>query len=216
LSPKESEPHGRVRDDSPSPEQLSASVRWALNQRAFDNLLVALSPDRDKAGARYEAIRHKLIRFFEWRSVTSPDERADETINRVARRIDEGQVVSNLNGYFYGVARMVLKETAKKSERGSVPLETVASELRCDESNLSEPAPMVACFDRCLEELPPESKSLILEYYQEERRTKIELREHLAGRLGIPLNALRIRAHRIRVVLEKCITSCMEVAGETK
>ena len=47
-------------------------------------------------------------------------------------------------------------------------------------------------------------------YYQEERRAKIELRQELADSLQIPLNALRIRAHRIRARLEQCITQCME------
>ena len=64
--------------------------------------------------------------------------------------------------------------------------------------------------------LPPESRELILEYYQEDRRAKIQLRQQLADRLHIPLNALRIRTHRIRMSLEECIKSCLQSYAEEK
>jgi len=67
-----------------------------------------------------------------------------------------------------------------------------------------------------LDSLPKENRKLIIDYYQEERRVKIELRQELADKLNIPLNALRIRAHRIRVGLEKCITNCLQVSAQTK
>jgi DNA-directed RNA polymerase specialized sigma24 family protein len=69
------------------------------------------------------------------------------------------------------------------------------------------------CFDKCLEGLSSERRFLIVEYYQQERRDKIDRRQKLAERLGIPQNALRIRAHRIRVALENCITECLEAAA---
>jgi DNA-directed RNA polymerase specialized sigma24 family protein len=72
------------------------------------------------------------------------------------------------------------------------------------------------CLDRCLEGLTVDSRQLIVDYYQEERRAKIELRQQLAEKLGIPLNALRIRAHRIRATLEKCVTKCVELAAQAK
>src|SRR6185369_8107393 len=65
------------------------------------------------------------------------------------------------------------------------------------------------CFDGCLEGLPLSNRNLILFYYQEERGAKIELRKTLADQLKISLDALRIRAHRIRKGLEQCITSCL-------
>jgi DNA-directed RNA polymerase specialized sigma24 family protein len=50
---------------------------------------------------------------------------------------------------------------------------------------------------------------LVLQYYQEEKGAKIEHRRAMAERLGIPLNALRIRAHRIRVALRDCVSDCL-------
>jgi DNA-directed RNA polymerase specialized sigma24 family protein len=187
-----------------------------LTQEAFDKLLACLSANRDEAGAQYEVMRRRLVRFFEWRGVAPADEYGDETINRVARRIDEGQEVNNLRAYVYGVARMVLKEAVRDRDKEPVALDAVTEGFREEEPAPVEPEPRVECFDRCLEELPPESKSLILQYYQEERRAKIELRQQLADRLSIPLNALRIRAHRIRVSLEKCIAHCLQAAPEAK
>jgi hypothetical protein len=49
----------------------------------------------------------------------------------------------------------------------------------------------------------------VLQYYQEEKRAKIEHRKRLAERLGIELNALRIRAYRIRAELYECIRLCL-------
>ena len=59
----------------------------------FDELLEWLDPDREKAGRRYEAIRAGLIRMYVARGVSDAEYYADETIDRVARKIDCGEVV---------------------------------------------------------------------------------------------------------------------------
>lgn len=181
----------------------------SLSQQAFDKLLTCFSPDREKAGVEYETTRRKLIRFFISRSVDSADAQADETINRVARRIDEGQQIDNLLGYFYGVARMVFKETIKERDRAPIPIDDAPQTLRQKAPEAIEPDQRLLCFDRCLETLAPESRLLILEYYEGEGRTKIDHRQKLADGMHIPLNALRIRAHRIRGNLEQCIQRCL-------
>ena len=187
-----------------------------MTQAAFEKLLNSFSSDRDEAGAQYEIIRRKLVRFFEWRAVESADDHADETINRVARRIDEGQTIDNLKSYFYGVARLVFMEVVKERERAPVPLDDAPQGLRQEAPEYIEPEARVLCLDRCLESLSTDNRKLIIDYYQEERRAKIELRQELADRLQIPLNALRIRAHRIRTSLEKCITNCLQTGATAK
>lgn len=202
-----------------NPHYSSRSIpikgKWLLTQEAFDQLLNSFSNDREQAGAQYEIIRRKLARFFEWRGIGAADECADETINRVARKILEGQSIENLTGYFYGVARLVLKEVIKDRERLPVSLEDAAPRLKVIQAE-SSADPCLDCLDKCLESLYPASRQLILDYYQEERRTKIELRQQLADRLRIPLNALRIRVHRIRVSLELCITECQKTSQGVK
>src|SRR4029453_5040025 len=85
---------------------------WVLTEDAFEKLLAQLDADRERAGEKYERIRHKLIKFFEWRGGASPEEYADRSIDRVARRVYEGAElrVSDPYLYFHGVALKVLKE----------------------------------------------------------------------------------------------------------
>ena len=128
----------------------------------------------------------------------------------MARRIDEGQQIDNLLSYFYGVARMVFKESLKDRDRAPIPIDEAPQSLRQKAPEAIEPDQRLLCFDRCLETLTPESRLLILEYYEGERRTKIVHRQELADRLHIPLNALRIRVHRIRGNLEECIERCLQ------
>src|SRR5437879_4928244 len=66
------------------------------------------------------------------------------------------------------------------------------------------------CLDSCLERLSPGQRELVLQYYQKDKRAKIEGRQRLAEQLGIAVNALRIRAHRIRSLLQQCLNECLE------
>lgn len=193
-----------------SPKSSRAKTSWTLTPEAFEKFLAALSPNRDEAGFQYEIVRRKLERFFEWRKVEPADYYADETINRAVRRIAEGEVIQNVGSYIYGVARMVHMEALREQEHGAVPFEDAPQALKQESPQPVEPEPRVICFDQCLDSLPAENRKLIVGYYQEERRAKIELRQELADSLQIPLNALRIRAHRIRQRLEQCITQCLK------
>jgi DNA-directed RNA polymerase specialized sigma24 family protein len=185
-----------------------------LTAEAFDKLLARFSLDRDEAARQYEIARTKLIRFFQWRGAEFTDALSDETLDRVARRLDEGVQIENLPSYIHSVAQHVWMESRK-------PKPTVAWDdiPEIDRQQVvEEPESQVGldCLDQCLESLPADSRELIMDYYQAERRAKIELRQQLAEKLDIPLNALRIRAHRIRATLEKCVTKCVELAAEAK
>ena len=68
------------------------------------------------------------------------------------------------------------------------------------------------CLDDCLKDLPTENREIIVGYYQGEKREKIENRERLAAKLGVPNNALRNRAVRLRDKLESCIRDCLRKA----
>src|SRR2546429_4063786 len=99
-----------------SPGTGKGRGEWSLTRQAFDKLLAAFSPDADEGAKQYEALRTRLIRFFEWRSISLADDRADEVLNRVARRIDEGQQVNNVAAYAYRVAYLVFLEALKEPE----------------------------------------------------------------------------------------------------
>jgi DNA-directed RNA polymerase specialized sigma24 family protein len=181
----------------------------SLTQEAFDKLLACFHPDRDEAAKQLEIAYLKLVRFFEWHKCDAAETCADETIDRAARRIDEGERIDNLMGYLYGIANFVFMEWKKERDRAPLPLDST------DPPSVEPPAEddkreaRLRCLDICLEELGAEDRVVILGYYQEEKRAKINFRKQMADRLGVGLNALRIRACRIRTKLETCVIECL-------
>jgi DNA-directed RNA polymerase specialized sigma24 family protein len=210
LTPAEPQPNpDNSEGTSARPQQTSGQAKWVLTSQALDKLLDHFSAKREEAGRQYEMMRVKLVRYFEWRSCPLSEDLADETINRVARRIDEGENVFNLHGYFSTVARLVFMESLRERERTSVPLDEIPEMPAEQPFEDDQRDARLRCLDHCLNKLPVESQTLILKYHHDEKRAKIDRRRQLAEGLGIPLNALRIRAHRIRTALEKCVRDCL-------
>lgn len=178
-----------------------------MTPEELDALLASLHPDREQAAEMYETIRRKLIRLFEWRGCESPEDLTDETFNRVARRLSEGVEVRSSNfGYFYGVAHLVYKEVRRRAAREQRALEGGEWPPRQPEEE-PEDDRRLACLRRCLDQLPPDQKNLLLRYHQGE--SNIRNRKDLSRELGIPINALRIRVHRVRRKLESCVRDCL-------
>ncbi len=183
----------------------SMNKNWDLTRESFEALLAWLDPNREVAGQKYEDIRTRLIKIFACRGCYEPEDLADETINRVTNKLEEIEAtfIGERARYFYGVANKVHLEYLRK--RPAPPLPAVA--------NTSEEAERrYRCLDLCASKLTPENRELVFQYYQEEKRAKIEHRKYLADRLGIAVNALRIRAHRIRKSLQDCVSECLEEA----
>jgi len=180
--------------------------QWDITQDAFDTFLTWLDSDRDQAGIKYEDIRRKLIKIFVCQGCPSGEDLADETINRVIRKMPE--LADMYNGdplaYFCGVARNVLLEHFKK-DSAALPLPPPDSPEQKERE--------YECLERCMKVLTPENRDLMLGYYKEEKRAKIVHRKELADRLGIALNALRIRAYRIRTGLQGCVENCLQLEG---
>jgi DNA-directed RNA polymerase specialized sigma24 family protein len=194
--------------------ERSPRPRWTLTGEAFEALLDALDTDRARAGERYELLRQKLVRFFEWRGARDAEDWADETLNRVARRIEGGEAVRDVAGYAAGPARMVWLEVSKKQNRDVVLVERAPAPVPEEED--AEHAARLACLDRCLESLAADQRDLVLEYFAGERGAKIDRRKQIAARLGVEMNALRIRVHRIRGRLELCVKECVASRGTPK
>lgn len=180
--------------------------QWVLTQEAFDSLLNWLDPDRERAGQKYETIRLGLIKIFACRGCRDAEELADESINRVTSKV--GELAKTFRGdpslYFYGVGHKVHLEYSSKS-----PLKLELPVPTPDESETVA----YDCLDECMTKLTAKNRELVLRYYQEDKRAKIDNRKQMAEELGIGLSALRIRAHRIRVPLQKCVESCLEQAS---
>jgi len=177
--------------------------RWALTADTFDRLLAALDPDRERAAVAYERLRHRVIGLLRWWGASASEELADETLDRVARKLAEGAPVpeGSLAPYVRGVARMVLYESNRQR----------VSPLGGPEP--AAPPPDAAnhaadCLDYCLDAWDAVDRSLLLRYYGSGRAA--DVRREIAGELGITVGALRIRMHRLRIRLETCVSTCLE------
>src|SRR5215831_7394139 len=99
--------------------------KWSLTQTAFDSLLACLDSNRDIAADRYLRMRRDLVRLFEWRGCHTPDDYADETINRCARKIEQGEEIRDVAMYSIGVARMLLREMCRDRSRQARSLDEI-------------------------------------------------------------------------------------------
>ena len=191
---------------------LNPRRKWTLTQEAFDRLLGWLGEDRDRAGEKYLEIRGKLIRFFEWRGCPFPEDHVDETVNRVAKRVSEGEEIRNPMAYFTGVARLLVFEIVKARAKESQALNEMAtSSVEYVDSSDSEAR--IECLRKCLAGLSSDNRELILQYYQGDKGDKIENRKKLTERLGVSVNTLRMRTLRLREKLQSCVENCVNNIG---
>jgi len=171
-------------------------------QQWFDNFLHWLDPDIERAAEKYEAIRQRLIKFFASKGSNSPEELADETINRVALRSAKliGKYAGDPSMYFFGVARYVWSEVMKQQAQPMM-VEIVGTGSVEDEA--------YSCLEKCFKHLSESDRELIMEFYKVEKDKKAN-RYKLAESLGVSPSALRSRVARIRRVLEGCVRSCLQ------
>jgi len=186
----------------------AARQKWTLTQEAFDRLLVALGGDRDSAARKYLEIRSNLVRFFEWRGCSFPEDHADETINRIAKRVGDGEEILNYSGYAMGVARLLLLEINKGRQREQLALAEIGPKSEVYEEP-DDTESRLTCLRSCLQTLSTDNRDLILQYYQGEKGEKIQNRKKLMDSLGIPVNTLRMRALRVRERLQSCVEECV-------
>jgi len=179
-------------------------VSSGLTPEEFEALLAMLHRDREKAGEIYEGIRRRLIRLFEWRGCAHAEELADETFNRVARKSAEGLELkrSDPYAYFCGVAHHVFQEVVRREAREHKALET-GDWISTTDTVEEETDYRLDHLRACLTTLESDQRRLLLRYHQEDQR--IRSRKDLCDELGIPMNALRIRVHRLRRKIEACV-----------
>jgi DNA-directed RNA polymerase specialized sigma24 family protein len=177
-----------------------------LTKDVFDKLLGWLAPDEQAAAQVYETIRKGLIKFFLCRGCTSPEDLADQVINRVAKHVSDPSFVfvGQPSSYFYGVARKVcLEDFRKRTTVRTFPIPEDADDVEVKHK----------CLEDCLDTLTARNRDLVIEYYQLDKGDKISNRRALAERLNLPLGTLRIQAYRIRCSLRDCVFACYEGRG---
>jgi DNA-directed RNA polymerase specialized sigma24 family protein len=192
----------------------SPSETWTLHRAAFETLIQRLSGGGRPGAEEYETIRRKLVAFLDLRGAVAPETAADATLDRVARRIEEGETIQNVRSYVFGVARLVLLETARRDRREQLAHEGWSRRGGAEPS--AEHERRLACLDRCLGRLTPRSRQLVHAYHAAVRDGAHDGRAELARRLDLSPGALRTRAHRIRNELAVCLDRCLGESGGDK
>lgn len=188
-----------------------------LTPDAFEGLLRELDVDRERAARKYEEIRWKLIKFFQWSFCSDAEDLVDETFNRVAERIASNKEgIQEVAAFVWGVAKNVRQEAIRRATRivrlpdlpgGKEPfLQSRVEDNTIYEGTSTQNRPR--CLGRCIQGLTLDDRRLVLAYFSARGR-RPEARRRLAAKNGITMVALRVRASRLRFKLEECIKKCL-------
>ena len=91
------------------PVTYPASTPRAISATGFARLLERLHPDAEQAAQEYERLRRALVKFFDWRGASPPDECADDALDRLVQKLEQ-TVVQDVRKYVHGIARLVALE----------------------------------------------------------------------------------------------------------
>ena len=186
----------------PATAKARSKKEWNPTPEAFRQLLAWLDRGIESNGERYLEIRRRLVGYFRRKDSLSPDDLADDVLNRVARRLEEEGAISEgpPERYCYIVAKFVFLESLRNPDRRRTDMvpEALAAPPDAADERLER-------LDRCLELLTAADRRLILDYYRGDQRARIEQRRELAAQLSMTPNALALRASRLRARLEQCV-----------
>ncbi len=175
-----------------------------LTAESYTLLLKACSSEEKEAALAYAKLRDSLTRFFQIKGDAAADEAADETLDRVAAKLGENILISDLTKYSFGVARLVFLEHLRKTNKEKKAFENYRAENA--HQNFDEETDDFSPFRECFESLPNEDKSILRAYFDDLPQTKlIENRQKLTVNLGIAMNNLRLKIFRLRRRLEDCV-----------
>jgi DNA-directed RNA polymerase specialized sigma24 family protein len=189
----------------------------SLTSANFEGLLLRLDPDRNLAGERYEEVRWKLIKFFQWSACIQAEDLADETFNRVAENIAaDKEAIRDVVAFTWGIAKRVRQEALRRDIKTlrlpdvPVPEGGLADRLVTANSQY-EPTgdeARLKCLRVCLKCLSAGDRKLLLAYYSPRGR-RIEARRRLALESKMTALNLRVRANRLRFKMEGCLKKCL-------
>lgn len=182
-------------------------------QISFDKLLALFDADREQSGVKYENLRQRLIKFFEWRNCEMPEELTDIVFDRILKKIEAGEEIQQISAYASTIAQFVFKEYLRSNERQNQLIEESpeVQNLKQDVYFEDEQESIrLNCFEKCLAEFDSENRNFIIAYYTTEEKTMIAARKRLADELNSNLNTIRIKACRLKSKLENCTLKCCE------
>jgi len=184
---------------------MGSRKKWDLTEESFRGLLEFLDPGTGRGAEQYEKVRQKLTRFFEWKGCIPGDELADETMDRVARKLEAGLEIPPRNPYLYihGVAVNVIREHWREAQTlAAAPVPPSAQTHERDSATEEHNERRMDCLEDCIGSLGAASRELLTAYHLGGRRG-------LAASINVPPAALRLRVFRIRRRLERCVSACL-------
>jgi DNA-directed RNA polymerase specialized sigma24 family protein len=171
-----------------------------LTRDAWNRFLRALHPDAAVAASRYEQLRQRLIAMYRLRGLPRPEDLADQAIDRVACHVIRGpNAGADLGAYLRGVAHRIADDATGLGHEVEVGGASELAELAAAPADDGDEPLDQLC--RCLDDLPRLDRNTLLEYEMGSGFERIRRRKALAAELGIPMNALRVRVHRLRARL---------------
>ncbi len=193
---------------------LKNSSEIILTQSNFEMLLKWLSEDREIAGYKYETIRFKIKKFFYAKGCTHAEELADETIDRVIKKIDflQKNYVGEPVLYFQGVARKVFLEYTRKVDENELP-PNLADNRQLNNQEIEN---LYFCLDESLKQIPADQRDFILEYYSGAKDDKIRRCRRVSQNQNISPEAIRVQVHRIKIKLQKVFQKTLSNQAQKK
>ena len=177
-----------------------------LTSVTFAKLLNALSSDESEAAHLYTKLHASLIRYFQLKGLSEPEQSADETINRIPERINENTKTEDIRFIAFSVAKFVFLEKIRREKKQINAAdsggygEAAAAVTHFDETDEFEP------LRKCFNSLYEHERELLVNYFPDLPADELSARrQKLADREGIDLNALRNRISRLRKRLEECV-----------
>lgn len=188
----------------------SKSGEWDLTQAAFARLLNWLDEGNDSGGQRYLEMRRRLHAWFDRKGCPNSEALADETLNRVARRLGQTGLITGVTPaqYCYITANYVWRESLRQPQFAALD-EAELTESAAVQPDAAAREARFNCLETCVARLTEAERELILRYFTGEERSKIAQRQTLAADLGLTANALSLRVFRLRNRLESCVKDCL-------
>jgi DNA-directed RNA polymerase specialized sigma24 family protein len=175
-----------------------------VDPTGYGKLFKLLEPGAPSTEAGFEQCRIKLFKFFAWRRCDDPSNLADETIVRLLRKVNEGEVISSGKpySYVYGIANKVFFEYCRfqKKQRKASEFPNLPVVLSPIEPN--------RCQQQCLNRLSLEKRELLEHYFLDNEDSQT-----IAQKQQITINALRLKIHRIKLELSRCCEECQKNSG---
>lgn len=194
-----------------------AAPLGGFHHSGYMNLMVAedsnvKAPRESLTDSDWIELRRGLVCFFRWQGSRDPEGQAQEALLILIRRTREGAKIDNHGAFAHGIAvRLIARE--REAQHAAVPVEELTGREQASvpiSVNASEA--MLDCISTCLGRLKPSQRHLLEAYFSHSRAAKVRSRKELARRLGVSLDALRVRVHRLLSAMRPCVVECCQHA----